>query len=76
MAARFTCRFEELDADTREYLRAVRRADGRGAPGVYASTPEVAPTIAVIVGPIIILVTLIFASNSVKDAWSVAMLQT
>lgn len=70
------CRFEELDPATREYLLGVRRANGRGAPGVYVALSDSKPVWAIIIGMVIIGVTLAFAFKSNKDAWAVAMLQT
>jgi hypothetical protein len=70
------CKFEELDDETREYLKAVRSRRGRGSPGVYAQAGDPRPWIAIIVGPLVGLLAFVLALGSSKDAWAVAMLQT
>jgi hypothetical protein len=70
------CKFEELDDETRGYLRQVRSRKGRGAPGVYVPAFDARPLVAFLVGPLVGLVLFFLALRSSKDAWAVAMLQT
>lgn len=71
-----TCKFEELDDETREYLLEVRARKGRGTPGVYVPVTDVRPLIAVVAGPLAGLLIFFLALRSSKDAWAVALLQT
>src|SRR5262245_60325646 len=52
--------FEELDEPTRDYLMAVRDAEGESAPGVFAPTSSALAGCGCIAGPIIIIATLLF----------------
>lgn len=72
----FTAPFEALDADTRDYLQAVRRRRGRGTPGVYAAAGDPLPWFALVLGPTFGLVLFALSFNSSKDAWATALLQT
>jgi hypothetical protein len=72
----FTCRFNELDEETQQYLRQVYKLGGKRCPGVYLEFPP-GPhleKIALGVGPILMLVAVIWAANSTKSAYAVAML--
>ena len=74
-----TYSLEEFDEATRDYLVEVRDREGRGTPGVFAPVKNPWPTAGCIVGPIIILVTLMgtLLSNIILDDPSgVALLQT
>lgn len=51
--------FEELDDATREYLMAVRDAEGSGSPGVFAPTNDSLPGCGCIAGPVVIIATLL-----------------
>jgi hypothetical protein len=73
---RFTCLFEELDDQTREYLRAVRASHARGMPGVIFTRSNPWPAVALGCGPIVALVFVVLGFMSLKDAWATAMLQT
>jgi hypothetical protein len=75
-----TYNFEELDAQTREYLTAVRDAGGRGSPGVFAPSGDTLPGAGCILGPVVIaatlLGTLIPDGMALNDPTGLAMLQT
>lgn len=73
--------FEELDEATRDYLTAVRDAEGLGSPGVFVSTTDSLPGCGCIMGPIIIIVTLLLTLTTwlgviYDDPVGVALLQT
>ena len=73
--------FDELDEATRDYLTAVRDAEGSGAPGVFAPTSSALAGCGCIAGPIIIIATLLFTLTSwinviYDDPTRVALLQT
>jgi hypothetical protein len=70
------CKFEELDDATREYLHEVRARKGRGTPGIYAPTSNPRPMLALIFGPLVGLILLIWGFSSAKPAWAVALLET
>ncbi len=70
------CKFEELDADTREYLHDVRARRGRGTPGVFVNVGNPRPLWAFILGPTVGILFLVWSFHSPKDPWAVAMLQT
>lgn len=72
----FTCLVEELDADTREYLREVRSRRGSRTPGVFIAGSNSWPLLAFILGPVIIVAAILVGFLSTKEAWAVAMLQT
>jgi hypothetical protein len=79
MAQKFV--FEELDETTRDYLTAVRDSEGSGAPGVFAPTASSLAGCGCIMGPIIIVVTLLFTLTTwidviYDDPVRVALLQT
>jgi hypothetical protein len=71
-----TCKFEELDADTRDYLQEVRARRGRGTPGVYVPVANPRPAWALVLGPVVAGAFLVWSLGSPKDPWAVAMLQT
>src|SRR5262245_24212014 len=73
--------FEELDEGTREYLTAVRDAQGSGAPGVFAPASSSLAGCGCIAGPLIIIATLAFTLTTwidvvYDDPARVALLQT
>jgi hypothetical protein len=80
MNRRFEC--EEVDPDTLEYLRAIRRHDGEGMPGIYLDarasqlTGNWLPGTGAIVGVCLIIITLCITWNSLDDPINTAMLQT
>lgn len=74
--SRFTCRIDELDEETRDYLDAVRSQKGRRMPGIYVPGHTAQPLLALIIGPVIAFFALMQSFLSTKDAWAVAMLQT
>lgn len=67
---------QELDEATREYLLAVRDAEGERMPGVFVPRTNYLPIVGVIVGPILIIAVLIFTLGSVDDPVRTALLQT
>ena len=70
-----TCRFRQLDPDTQKYLRAVHLSFGKRCPGIYIEgDPTPWGKVAIAMGPIMILVGIIWAFNSNKDAYAAAML--
>ncbi|MBY0455896.1 MAG: hypothetical protein K2V38_01015 [Gemmataceae bacterium] len=76
-----TFNFDELDDDTREYLTAVRDAEGDGAPGVFAPASDWLPGFGLIAGPIVIICTLVLTLTTwldivYNDPVGVALLQT
>src|SRR5688500_14004605 len=70
------CLFEELDDETRAYLREVRTRRGNRTPGIFVGGGNGWPVVAIILGPIIAAVALSQGFLSTKDAWAVALLQT
>src|SRR5438105_4289839 len=50
---------EELDESTREYLRAVRVAEGRGMPGIFVRQTNYLPVTGLLLGLLIIGLTLL-----------------
>lgn len=77
-----TFNFEELDEATHDYLVAVRDAEGLGSPGVFVATSDSLPGCGCIMGPILIVVTLVLTLTTwildvlYKDPINVAFLQT
>jgi hypothetical protein len=70
-----TCRFRQLDPDTQEYLNKVHKAYGKRCPGIYVEgNPSPWGKVAIAAGPILLLVGIIWAFNSNKDAYAAAML--
>src|SRR6476646_10440148 len=73
--------FEELDEATRDYLIAVREAEGSGCPGVFAPTKSALAGCGCVAGPIIMIATLAFTLTTwinviYDDPVRVALLQT
>lgn len=73
--------FEELDHSTQDYLLAVRTAEGDGAPGVFAPTSSSMVGCGCILGPIMIIGTLVLTLTNLidvvyEDPVRVAFLQT
>lgn len=73
--------FEELDETTRNYLTAVRDAEGEGAPGMFATTNTVFPGCSCLAGivliPLTLLVTLTDGLHIIyDDPIKIAFLQT
>lgn len=76
-----TFNFEELDEATRDYLIAVRDAEGLGSPGVFVNTSDSLPGCGCIAGPIVIIATLLATLTTwfgiiYDDPVGVALLQT
>jgi hypothetical protein len=76
-----TFKFEELDADTHDYLMAVRDSEGRGSPGVFIPTSDSLPGCGCVMGPILIIATLLLTLPTwtgliYDDPIRVAFLQT
>jgi hypothetical protein len=70
-----TCRYSQLDSETQEYLRGVYKSYGKRCPGVYIEgDPSPWGKVAIVAGPIVMLVGVIWAFNSNKDAYAAAML--
>jgi hypothetical protein len=70
-----TCRYSQLDPDTQEYLRGVHKSNGKRCPGVYMEgDPNPWGKAAIGTGPVFVLVGIIWAFNSNKDAYAAAML--
>lgn len=68
--------YEQLDADTKAYLRFVRDGQGRGAPGVFLPFTSHKPTWALLAGLLVLGLFLWTGYTSTKAGWAVAMLQT
>lgn len=71
-----TFHFDELDQVSREYLLAIRRNQGDGAPGVYVPTSNWLPTIGMICGVVLVAVVLIFTLAPLDNPTGMAFLQT
>lgn len=70
-----TCSYRQLDPDTQEYLRGVHRSAGKRCPGIYVEgNPSPWGKLCIALGPIIVLVGLIWSFNSNKDGYAAAML--
>ena len=68
--------YQQLDADAKAYLRFVRDGKGRGAPGIFLSSPSRRPTWAFLMGLVILPLFLWIGYTSSKAGWATAMLQT
>jgi hypothetical protein len=73
--------FEELDPESRAYLLAVRERQGKKSPGMFAPLSNPWPGIGIVVGPLIILFTLLFTLTTwinvvYDDPNRVALLQS
>lgn len=71
-----TIAYSQLDPDTKAYLRAVRQAGGRGAPGVFDAKSDSRAVWAFLFGLLILPVGLWFAYSTNKAPWGMALLQT
>jgi hypothetical protein len=69
-------RLEELDHETREYLRLAREQDGRGLPGFYLGQTDVGPVAGIIAGFVIIVITVLITFPPTDQPAKEAMLQT
>jgi hypothetical protein len=67
---------EELDEGTREYLRAVRVAEGRGMPGIFVRQTNYLPVTGFLLGLLIVGMTLLATLPPVGNPINEAMLQT
>ncbi|MFO0846502.1 MAG: hypothetical protein U0797_29725 [Gemmataceae bacterium] len=73
---------EELDAETREYLRTAAESEGHGMPGVFFGGKKASlstPTLliwAAVCGPLLVLLTLGLTWGSLADPINTAMFQT
>jgi hypothetical protein len=72
----FACQFDQLDPDTRDYLHAVRRRQGKGTPGVFVADPDPLPWLAVVVGAVVGSVLFVLSFDSTKGPAPTAALQT
>ncbi len=72
----FTCKYEALDAATRDYLQAVRRRKGQRTPGVFAGEGDPLPWLGLVAGPFVGMSLLLYSFSSGKDAWATALIQT
>ena len=70
------CRSEELDPDTRAYLKAVRAAGGRDAPGVYVPLGNPLPVWAFLLGPVVAVAGVVAGLGSGKHPIPAALLAT
>lgn len=71
-----TVDYVQLDSGTKAYLRQVRRAKGRGAPGVFEATADTLVGWALIAGLGVLTLFLWLGYSTNKSAWVAAMLQT
>jgi hypothetical protein len=71
-----TIAYSQLDPSTRAYLREVRQARGRGAPGVFDGTSDSRGVWAVLAGLVILPVGLWLGYSTNKAPWAMALLQT
>lgn len=71
-----TYHFEELDAETRDYLLQARDQNGKGLPGIYAAKANYLPLIGLLTGFGIIIATLIATLPPTDPPTKEAMLQT
>src|SRR5262245_44602744 len=69
-------RLEELDHDTRDYLRLAREQDGRGLPGFYLGQTDVGPVAGIIAGFVVIVITVLITFPPTGPPAKEAMLQT
>src|SRR5438309_1120121 len=71
-----TIDYTQLDPATKAYLRDVRRANGRGAPGVFAATPDSRPVWALLAGLAVLPLFLWVGYSTNKAPWAAALIQT
>lgn len=71
-----TIAYSQLDPTTKAYLRAVRQAGGRGAPGVFDATTDSRPVWALLIGLVVLPVGLWLGYGTNKAPWAMALLQT
>jgi hypothetical protein len=69
-------RLEELDHETRDYLRVAREQDGRGLPGFYVGQTDVGPVAGIIAGFVVIVITVLITFPPTDPPAKEAMLQT
>ena len=68
--------YAAIDAESKKYLGDVRRAGGRGAPGMYLSVLDKRPLWALLAGVVVLPLFLWIGYTSSKAPWATAMLQT
>lgn len=71
-----TIAYSQLDPDTKAYLRAVRQAGGRGAPGLFHSSSDARAIIALLLGMVIAPLFVCMGYGTNKAPWAMALLQT
>ena len=71
-----TYQFEQLDAETRDYLTLVRDRDGKGAPGVFCARQNYLPVVGLFVGFALVIVTLLVTFPPTGHPAKEALLQT
>lgn len=71
-----TIDYVQLDPATKAYLRAVRRANGRGSPGVFEATPDARAGLALLAGLVVLPLFLWIGYSTNKAPWAAAMIQT
>lgn len=69
-------RFEELDRETRDYLRAARDRDGADVPGIFVRKPDYLPLVGLLLGFLIIVVTVVITIPPTDPPVKEALLQT
>lgn len=68
--------YVQLDPDTKAYLREVRRANGRGAPGVFEAKADARAAIALLAGLVVLPLFLWLGYSTNKAPWAAALIQT
>lgn len=71
-----TIDYVQLDPDTKAYLREVRRANGRGAPGVFEAKTDARAALALLAGLIVLPLFLWLGYSTNKAPWAAALIQT
>ncbi|QEL20996.1 hypothetical protein [Limnoglobus roseus] len=71
---RITTAYRTLDSETQEYLHDVHKYAGKRCPGIYVeANPPPWGKVAIGAGPTLLLIGLVVAFNSNKDAYAAAM---
>ena len=68
--------YSALNSEAKKYLGDVRRAAGRGAPGIYMGQSDNRPIWAALLGIVVLPLFLWIGYTSSKAPWATAMLQT
>ncbi len=71
-----TYQFEELDAETRQYIGIVRAKNGKGMPGIYAGKSNYLPWVGIFLGSVVLIGTLVATFPPTEHPIKEAMLQT